>query len=116
MNTAVYPRKELTFESTRKKVDSEGTTAVSYIVSMNTSSVLTSVVVLREETIPPYAVAFTGTNITKCKYCMYCCCINVLQEGSTAGVRSTLATYPPEKKNLHSTCLSYSNLVTPCLL
>jgi hypothetical protein len=32
MNTAVYPRKELTFESTRKKVDSVGTTAVSYIV------------------------------------------------------------------------------------
>jgi hypothetical protein len=30
MNTAVYPRKELTFESTRKKVDSVGTTAVSY--------------------------------------------------------------------------------------
>ncbi len=38
MNTAVYPRKELTFESTRKKVDSVGTTAVSYIVFMNTSS------------------------------------------------------------------------------
>jgi hypothetical protein len=28
MNTAVYPRKELTVESTRKKVDSVGTTAV----------------------------------------------------------------------------------------
>jgi hypothetical protein len=60
--------------------------------------VLASVVVLREETIPPYAVAFKGTNITKCKYCMYCYCINILQEGSTAGVRSALATYPPEKK------------------
>ncbi len=41
MNTAVYQRKELTFESTRKKVDSVGTMAVSYIVFMNTSVVLT---------------------------------------------------------------------------
>ncbi len=31
-------RKELTFESTRKKVDSVGTTAVSYIVFMNANS------------------------------------------------------------------------------
>jgi hypothetical protein len=38
MNTAVYPRKELTFESPRKKVDSVGTTVVSCIVFMNTSS------------------------------------------------------------------------------
>ncbi len=38
MNTAVYQKKKLTFESTRKKVDSVGTTAVSYIVFMNTSS------------------------------------------------------------------------------
>ena len=34
MNTAVYPRKELTFESTRKKVDSVGTTGI----ILNTSS------------------------------------------------------------------------------
>ncbi len=38
MNTAMYPRKELTFASTHKKVDSVGTTAVSYIIYMNTSS------------------------------------------------------------------------------
>ncbi len=31
MNTAVYPRKELTFESTRKKVDSVGTTAGGFL-------------------------------------------------------------------------------------
>jgi hypothetical protein len=38
MNTIVYPRKELTFESTRKKVELVGTTAVSYIIFLNTSS------------------------------------------------------------------------------
>jgi hypothetical protein len=38
MNIALYPRKELTFELIRKKVDSGGTTAVSYIVFVNTSS------------------------------------------------------------------------------
>jgi hypothetical protein len=37
MNTAVYPRKELTFELTGKKVNSLGTMTVSYIVFMNTS-------------------------------------------------------------------------------
>jgi hypothetical protein len=45
MNTAVYPRKELTFESTRKKVDSVGTAVVSYIVFMNTNSVQLAVIV-----------------------------------------------------------------------
>ncbi len=38
MNTAAYQKKKLTFESTRKKVVSVGTTAISYIVFMNTSS------------------------------------------------------------------------------
>jgi hypothetical protein len=36
MNTALYPRKELIFESTRKKVDSVGTTGIFHLIILNT--------------------------------------------------------------------------------